>query len=138
MVGDTIDILDAKVQNLQMFFTIVPYATSNKNDVLETCLNRLSAYYMDTYFDIGEPFRITDIYKVLNSVPSVLDVKNVSVTPVSGQDYSSYGLTYEELISTDGRLLIPPSDVIFEVKYPLTDIDGSALQSEPDDPRRFR
>ena len=127
MVGDTIDILDAQVQNLQMFFTIVPYATSNKNDVLETCLNRLSTYYMDTYFDIGEPFRITDIYKVLNSVPSVLDVKNVSVTPVSGQDYSSYGLTYEELISTDGRLLIPPSDVIFEVKYPLTDIDGSAL-----------
>jgi hypothetical protein len=127
MLGDTIDILDTQVQNLQIFFTAVSYANVNKQDVLEACLNTLSSYYLNNMFDIGEPFKITDVYKLLNNIPSVLDVKDVTVLPVSGVEYSAFELDYQTLISNDGRQLIPPKNVIFEVKYPLTDIDGELL-----------
>jgi hypothetical protein len=127
MLGDTIDILDARIQNIQIFFTAIAYTNVNKQDVLEVCLSRLSSYYLNNMYDIGEPFKITDIYKLLNNVPSVLDVKDVTVLPVTGVEYSAFDLDYQTLISNDGRQLIPPKDVIFELKYPLTDIDGEIL-----------
>ena len=81
----------------------------------------------DRFYDIGEPFKITDVYKLLNNIPSVLDVKDVLVEPIIGTAYSDFSLDYETLISRDGRRLIPPNDVVFEIKYPLSDIDGEVL-----------
>jgi hypothetical protein len=127
MLGDTIDILNASVQNIQIFFTVIAFANVNKNDVLEDCLRTLSNYYGGTFYDIGEPFKITDVYKLLNNIPSVLDVKDVLVEPITGTAYSDFSLDYETLISRDGRRLIPPNDVVFEIKYPLSDIDGEVL-----------
>ena len=127
MIGDTIDILDASIQNLQIFFTVIGAAGVNKNDILENCLRTLTTYYVNNYHEIGEPFLITNIYKLLNNIPAVLDVKDVIVQPVTGLTYSDYSEDYETLISRDGRQLIPPRDVVFEVKYPLSDIDGEIL-----------
>ena len=127
LLGDTIDILDANIQNVQIFFTVVGMANINKQDVLESCIATLVSYYTDTYFDIGEPFRISDIYKLLNNVPSVLDTKDVTVLPVSEPGYSNYTLSYDDMISNDGRYLMPKENTVFEIKYPTSDIEGEVL-----------
>jgi len=127
MLGDTLDILDARIQNVKIFFTVAAYASVNKHDVLESCLNALSSFYANREFDIGEELRISDVYKVLNNLPGVLDTKDVTVEPVSGQNYSDFSLPFHQLISPDGRSLRAPSNVVFEVKYPLTDIDGEVV-----------
>ena len=80
MIGDTIDILDARIINLQIDFSLVSYANVNKFDVITECTNTLSNFYTDNYYDIGEPFKISDIYKILNNIPSVIDTKMVTVT----------------------------------------------------------
>lgn len=127
MIGDTIDILNASVQNLQIQFTVIANTNSNKFDVLQSCLSTLSRYYGGRYFEIGEPFPITDVYKLLNNLPSVTDVKDVTVNPIGGGAYSGFTLPYNQLISNAGRYLVPPSDVIFEIRYPSTDINGEVL-----------
>ena len=127
MIGDTIDILDASIQNLKIQFTVIANVNSNKYDVLQSCLDTLSRYYGGRYFDIGEPLPITDIYKLLNNLPAVADVKDVVIEPVSGGAHSSFNLPYSQLVSNGGRYLVPPSDVVFEIRYPLTDIDGEVL-----------
>ena len=127
MLGDTLDILDARIQNVKIFFTVAAYASVNKHDVLESCLNALSSFYANREFDIGEELKISDVYKVLNNLPGVLDTKDVTVEPVSGQNYSDFSLPFHQLISPDGRSLRAPSNVVFEVKYPLTDIDGEVV-----------
>ena len=99
----------------------------NKYDVLDSCMRTLTAYYKNRDFDIGEPFKITDVYKLLNSVPAVLDVKDVTVVPKTGGLYSDFEILYGDLISDDSRYLIPPEDVIFEVKFPSTDIHGEIV-----------
>ena len=71
--------------------------------------------------------KISDVYKVLNNLPGVLDTKDVTVEPVSGQNYSDFSLPFHQLISPDGRSFRAPSNVVFEVKYPLTDIDGEVV-----------
>ena len=127
LLGDTIDILDAKIMNLQINFTLIAYMNVNKYDVLDACMRRITSFYKNKFFDIGEPFRITDVYKILNAVPAVLDVKDVVVVPKTGAAYSNFELLYGDLISDDGRYLIPPEDVIFEVKFPSADIHGDVL-----------
>ena len=127
LLGDTIDILDAKIMNLEISFTLIAYMNINKYDVLDACMTTLTNFYRNKYFDIGEPFKITDVYKLLNNVSSVLDVKDVTVVPKSGGNYSDFELLYGDMILDDGRYLIPPEDVIFELKYSSLDVQGEVL-----------
>lgn len=127
MIGDTIDILDAHVINLQIEFTVVGFANINKFDVIESCISTLSDYYTNQYFDIGEPFKISDVYKLLNSVPTVVDTKAVNLFPKVGAKYSNYDIGFEDLISDDGRYLIPPKQAVFEIKFPAVDINGEIV-----------
>jgi hypothetical protein len=127
MIGDTIDILDAKIINLQIKFSVVGFANVNKYDIINTCVNTLSTFYANNEYDIGEPFKISDVYKLLNNVSTVVDTKNVEVTAKVGAGYSSFSIPFEQLISNDGRYLIPPEDTIFEIKFPTTDITGEVI-----------
>lgn len=127
MIGDTIDILDARVINLQIKFSVVGFANINNYTIIDDCISTLSNYYTNNYYDIGEPFKITDVYKILNSIPTVVDTKIVEVTPKTGAAYSSYSAPYDELISNDGRYLIPPSHTVFELKFPSIDITGDVI-----------
>jgi len=127
MIGDTIDILDAKIINLKIDFSVVGFANVSKFDVIDDCLSTLTAYFTGRYFDIAEPFKITDIYKILNSIPSVVDTKMVEVSPVIGSGYSSYNISYEQLITYDGRYLVPPENALFEIKFPSSDITGEIV-----------
>jgi hypothetical protein len=127
MLGDTIDILDARIINLQIDFSVVAFANINKFNVITECINTLTDFYSDKYYDIGEPFKITDIYKLLNNVPSVVDTKLVTVTQKNGSNYSNYALSYDDLISSDGRYLVAPEDAVFEIKFPAVDINGEVI-----------
>ena len=127
MVGDTVDILDGRIINLQIDFEVVSFANINKFDVLSECISTLSDFYIGNYYDFGEPFKITDVYKVLNNIPSVVDTKLVTVTQKFGTNYSNVDFNFDEMISNDGRHLIAPENAIFEVKFPSADITGEVI-----------
>jgi len=127
MIGDTVDILDTRIINLQIEFSVVSYANVNKFDVINECVTTLSNFFSDYTYDIGEPFKITDVYKVLNNVPSVVDTKMVTVTQKLGNNYSNFDVAYNDLISDDARYLIAPKDAIFEIKFPSADIIGEVI-----------
>ena len=127
MIGDTVDILDGRIINLQIDFEVVSFANVNKFDVITECINTLALFYSDRYYDIGEPFKITDVYKLLNNIPSVVDTKLVTVTQKEGFGYSSYSVSYDEMISKDGRYLIAPENTVFEIKFPTVDINGEVI-----------
>jgi len=128
MIGDTIDILDARIINLKIDFQVAAFANVNKFDAIEECVNTLSEYYSDYTYYIGEPFKITEVYKILNNIPSVIDTKLVTVTQKTGlTGYSSFEVEYDDLISADGRYLVPPENSIFEIKFPTLDITGEVV-----------
>ena len=127
MIGDTIDILDSRIINLEIKFSVVGFANINRYDVINDCVTTLSSYYASNYYDIGEPFKITDVYKLLNNINSVVDTKNVEVVPTTSAGYTDFGVSFEDLISDDGRYLIAPEDTIFEIKFPSIDITGEVV-----------
>ena len=127
MIHDTIDILDAKIVNIGIEFSIVTNPEVNNYDVLQSAIEILAAKYTNPLY-IGEPMYITDIYNTLNhDVSGVVDVKSVKVTNKTGGKYSRVSFNIEENKSADGRYIIVPDNVAFEIKYPKIDIKGSVV-----------
>lgn len=124
MINDTIDIMDARIVNIGIEFDIYIAEPHNKYVVLENCLAKLREKYRKKMF-IGEPLNIFDIYTILNKVDGVADVSNVTINNKSGTQYSGDFLNLKRYMTSDGRRIIPPENVVFEVKYVLDDIVGT-------------
>jgi hypothetical protein len=123
MVNDTIDILDAKIVNLSIKFSIVADMEADNAEVLRNCISALEIEYSKTKF-IGEAFFISDIYSILKNVQGVNDVKNVKVEQKNGVDYSDVFFDVSRFMSRDGRYIEAPKNIIFEIKFPRSDIYG--------------
>ena len=126
MINDTIDILDAKIANLAIDFKILAFPGINKYDVLNNAIVTLQNVFNKTFY-IGEPLLITDIYQALKLVSNVMDVVDVNITTKEGGGYATSPVSVEDIKSADGRYLTPPSDVIFEIKFPNADITGTIV-----------
>ena len=126
MMGDTFDIIDAKIVNLGIDYTVVIAENVSKAEVLAQCDRELQELF-SIHPEIGEALTINDIYKTLNRLDSVVDVTDVAVRSLSGGNYSSLNYSIQENLSLDGRVLVIPSDHVYEIKFPNSDIRGTAL-----------
>ena len=124
MINDTIDILDAKIINLGINYTIINDLRYQSGEVLNECNTKLQEHFAYTR-EIGEPFFITDIQKVLKNTKGVLDVVDIEIVNKTGSPYSEIALNLDSIRSADGRYLNIPDNVIFEIKYPDIDIKGA-------------
>ena len=125
MINDTIDILNAKVVNVEILFDIIADPERNKYEVLQAGIDSIKANILESKYDIGEPMRISDIFRALKEVDGILDVMSVNVRRKRGSLYSSFSYDIKGNTSPDGRLILAKDDVVFEVKYPDSDIVGT-------------
>jgi hypothetical protein len=129
MVNDTIDILDARVLNLSIDFVAVGALDNSKFEVLQRAKDELIEHFSRKP-DIGEPFFITDVYKVLRNIEGILDVTDVKIRQLAGpvdgsaRVYSSLSFPLVDRTSQDGRYIDLPKNVAYEIKYPDFDIRG--------------
>jgi len=124
MLNDTVDILDARIVNVGLNFTVVGVPGVSKTSILSKCVNSLATKFATDFF-IGEPFPIHEIYSNLNRVEGVTDTVDVEVIHKTGGLYSSTRFNVEENTSPDGRFVYTPEDVILEIKYFDTDLRGA-------------
>jgi hypothetical protein len=125
MINDTIDILDAKVINLGINFEVVAEAEKDSSDVLEACITGLKNRFATNTVEVGEDFFITDVYNTLNETEGVVDVVQVAIFKKVGSNYADIAFDINKNLSPDGRYIAIPKNVIYEIKYPNTDIKGA-------------
>ena len=123
MVNDSLDIMDAKIINLSISFTIVTKSGYDKFRVLDQCL-RVMRDRFSRHFDIAEPFSYTEVYATLNRIEGVADTVDVTIRNQNGGAYSTAGLNITKSTTPDGRYIKCPLNCVFEVKFPITDIKG--------------
>jgi len=123
MINDTIDILDAKVVNFGIDYSIVTEAGKNKYDVLQRCSRVLRKRYRRKH-DIGEPLEITEIYRILSKLDGVADVVDVNILKKVGDKYSDIRFDFVAQTTPDGRFVATPVNVVLECKYLYEDIKG--------------
>lgn len=125
-INDVIEIFDAKIINFGINFEIDTDKRYDTTSVLFDATQRLKNNYAEKFY-IGEPIYINDIFKILNRTEGVVDVKKVEIINKFGSVYSSTQIFMEDFISNDATYYKAPKNVIFELKYPDSDIKGLAL-----------
>lgn len=151
VIGDWIDVVDARIVNVQIDFTILA-DKKNKQAVLIDCLNKLKAYFDINNWSIGQPIYLANIQTVLqeiNGVINVVDLKiynifglgNDSKDPISGKIYAPFETgRYRNNTSTSAsvannkflmksvnNVILGYNDTIFEVRFPESDLIGRCL-----------
>jgi len=102
----------------------LPALDVNRYQLLQDCIQKLQQDYINIKFNVGEAIYISEIYKLLNDVPGVVDTTNVELINQSGGVYSDVVYDIDSNLSDDGRFLLIPEDAVAEVLVPGTDISG--------------
>ena len=87
----------------------------------------LSFYFAGMVYDISEPIIVSDIWQVIKMANGVLDVISVEVVNKSGTGYFESPYLIEELKTADGMRIIAPSNTIFEMRFPISDVRGTVI-----------
>ncbi len=128
MISDAIDILDARIVNLQFTFDVLVDPSLNKSIVIQNVLTRLTEYFDIGRFHIDQPIMMADLTNLIFQVPGVMSINRMNFTNVSGLvnnlQYSS--VRYDPHSNTKVGMLFPPAGGIFEVRYPQNDLVGKA------------
>ena len=125
MLTDRIDIHDATIMNIGFDYQINVDPTRDKLGVLNTVNRKLNDEMSEKMY-IGEPFSISNVYNTINKTNGVVDVKEVKMKVASGTGRSNPSISIEDLLSKDGTKLIPPNNIILEIKNFFIDVRGTA------------
>ena len=128
LISDAIDIVDAKIINLALSYTIVADSVTNKNLVIQKINTSLAAYMRVENFQIDQPLVLSDLYNIIINTGGIVSLVDFTVENRSGEydsrAYSPYSFSIE--YNTDRGIVIPDAGSIFELKFPNDDIQGSA------------
>ena len=126
MIGDSIRIKEAFPINIGIDFEIIALPNFNSNEVLRNCIITLQNYFNIDEWQINEPIILRDVYAQLDNVQGVQTVKNIEFTNKTGDSYSNY--KYDVKGAMINNVIYPSIDpMIFEVKYPNSDITGKVV-----------
>lgn len=124
MLNDTIDILNARRVSFDLTYSVLASTGTNKYEVLASCNYALESYFSNVIPDIGEPFSISNVTKLLNSISGVDDVIDIDVIQKDGSDYGDIKFDIFARTTPDRRMITVPLDTIWEVRHPESDIHG--------------
>jgi hypothetical protein len=126
MVNDSIKIRNGFVINISVDFDIIVLPEYNNNDILFKCITAVKDYFNIDKWQINEPIILKNIYVLLDKIDGVQTVKNISITNKVGTEYSAYA--YDVIGANRDNVIYPSVDpMIFEVKYPDSDIKGRVV-----------
>ena len=123
--NNILNIKDAFIININVNFEIIVLPGYNSNEVLTKCINALKDFWRGDNWQINEPIILRDISILLDKIEGVQTVKLIEITNLSGENlgYSQYA--YDIKGATINGVVYPSLDpMIFEVKYPDSDIQG--------------
>jgi hypothetical protein len=134
MITDGINILDAKIINLRVKFGVTVSPKVNRTEVLAKCLSTIQDYFNVDGQQIGHPIVISELAANLQAVQGVISVYELVFTNVIGnaplpgsQITLPYSNTrFDVSHSRQDEIIYCPQDSIFEVKFPMVDIQGVA------------
>lgn len=131
MISDAVDILDAGIINLELYFQVLLDPSLNKSIILQNIIADLIAQFAVTKFHIGQPIVMSDIVSTIFSRQGVIAVDKVRFNNLYGsinnREYSP--VIYNPEMNTRNSVMYPLEGTIFEIKYPDVNIIGKAVSN---------
>ena len=129
LISDAIDVLDARVINFRVKFTIFVSPNSNKSTTLQSVIARLNDILSVNNFQIDQPIMLSDLQNVIINTGGVLTLVDLKIESLSGtvQGRSYSNVTHNVKQYTKRGVVFGPPGSIFELRYSQNDIVGTAL-----------
>ncbi len=128
MLTDAISIKTAYIVNIGIEFEIIPLPDQNSDEVILRCTDRLQTLMKNDRMQINGSININSLYTELDGIKGVQSVSSVSLTNITDSGYSNN--VYDMQTAVRHGILYPSIDpMIFEVKYPKTDIKGRIIKN---------
>lgn len=134
MLTDQIQIIDAFVVNIGVKFKIVVYKNQNVNVVLASAIDAVKTFFEIDRWDINQPIIMSDLFLTIAAVEGVQSVVDLKIFNryafKDGGDYESFRYDIEgNALDAKNGIVFPSLDpMIFEVRFPDSDIIGGAIQ----------
>ena len=129
LVSDAVDVLDARVLNFGVIFTVVSHPNTNKELVVQQVVKRLKAILIIKNFQINQPIVMTDIINMIINTDGVISMPEMPrvVAKWGAEENRGYGTGawVPENMVVKGMIIGPPGS-IFQLKYPDFDIQGTS------------
>ena len=134
MLTDQINIIDGFIVNIGVEFKIVVFKNQNLNDTLAAAIDAVRDFFTIDRWDINQPIVVNDLFLQIASVEGVQSVTNLTiVNKYAYQDGGNYeNFKYDiqgNAYDPESGIIFPSLDpMIWELRFPDTDIAGSAIQ----------
>ena len=128
IINDSVKLKDAFIINIGVAFDIIVLPNYNNDQVLTNCINYLINYFNIDNWQINQPIILKQLLTNLDQIEGVQTVQRINVTNLTNtaEGYSEYA--YDIQSATYNNVVYPSIDpMIFEVKYPTTDIKGRVV-----------
>lgn len=131
MISDAIDLLDAEVINLEIYFQIIADPSYNKTTLLKGLIKSIQNQFNIKNMHINQPIVKSDITTTILAHAGVIAVDNVTVSNLYGivknRQYSTS--TFDVKSNTRNQIIYAPSGGIFEIRYPEANIIGKVISN---------
>jgi hypothetical protein len=128
-ISDAIDVLDARVINLTLSFSVVVDPSLNRATILQNILTKLQDTFNIKNYHIDQPIVVSDVINTIFTVQGIVSVDGVKFNnitgTVNGNSYSDQ--SFDVSSNTKNNIILPPPGGIFEIKHPEYDIVGVAV-----------
>ena len=128
MIGDTVNIKDAFIVNIGINYEIITLPDYNNSNVLTACNIALQNFFNINNWQINQPILLRDLSIILDNINGVQTVNNISISNKAGTQSGYSESAYDVAGALQNGTIFPSIDpMIFEVKYPNTDIVGRVV-----------
>ena len=129
LISDAIDMVDARVINFGVEFSVIVDIRSNPSMVVQQITSRLNEMLKVDNFQINQPINTSDIVNMIINNEGVVSMASFPkifsrIGDIDGRKYSTSN--FNPLANTVKGLILPPPGGIFELKFPDFDIVGNA------------
>jgi hypothetical protein len=124
LISDAIDVVDADIVNFQVYIEVVATPNSNSFEISSSVIEAVQNVLSKSNSQIDRPILISDVtYEIIN-VPGVLSLVSLAFESVTGTvDGRTYvGSTFDFELNANRGIIVPPTNGIFELRYPQSDI----------------
>ena len=127
MLTDAINIKAAYIVNIGVEFDVIPKPNFNSNEVILSCIDRLKTLLHIDRMQINSVIDKSKLIAELDKVIGVQSIPNIKIINKFTAGYSEN--VYDIETATKNNQIYPSLDpMIFEVKYPDTDIKGRVIK----------
>lgn len=124
--SDTINIVDGKIANIGVDFSIIPNSNFDKTECMIEALTIIKKSLRTSLTNFNDSIVISDIILQLQSSIKIYSVSELKLKSFNGvidsRTYSNY--KFDIGSNSSNGVLSFPEDVVWELKYPNTDIVG--------------